>query len=141
MVEMVGRVTVKVSQHNREAIMVKVDRVVQDSSTDTGYGAVDCKFRENPGSYGDPKSRAENQHSEAAYQGRNLYGIGEFKWGRAKRKNWRQQDQVGDRDPKDRCQGEAVTDRDGACQGRTRPAEHPSCKVGRADWSAIEEDF
>jgi hypothetical protein len=33
---MVGRVTVKVSQHNQKAIMVRVDRVLQESSTGTG---------------------------------------------------------------------------------------------------------
>jgi hypothetical protein len=140
-VERVGRVTVKVSQHNRKAIMVKVDRVVQDSSADTGYGAVDCKFKENPGSYRDPKSRTESQLNETAYQGRNLYGIGEFKWGRSKKKNWRQQDQVGDRDLKDQHQEEAVTGRDGACQDRTRPTDHPSGKEVRAYWRVMDEDF
>jgi hypothetical protein len=140
-VEMVGRVTVKVSQHNQKAIMVRVDRVLQESSTGTGYGAVGYKFREDPCSYGDPKSRSENQHREMAYQGRNLYGIEEFKWGRSKNKNRHQGDTVVDRDSKDKCQEDAVVDRDWVYQGRTRPAEHPSGQAERADWSALKEDF
>jgi hypothetical protein len=82
-IEMVGRVNVKVSQHNKKAIMVHVDRVLQESSTGTGYGAVGYTFQEDPCNYGDPRSRSENQHLEVAYQGRNLYGIEEFAWGRS----------------------------------------------------------
>jgi hypothetical protein len=140
-VEMVGRVTVKVSQHNRKAIMVKVDRVVQDSSEDTGYGAVGCEFKRDPSSYRDPRSRTESQSNETAYQGRNLYGIEEFKWGRSEKKNWRQPGQVGDRDLKDQHQGEAVTGRDGACQDRTRPTDHSPGKKVRAYWRVMDEDF
>jgi hypothetical protein len=114
--------TVKVSQHNQKAIMVWVDRVLQESSTGTGYGAVGYKFQEDPCNYGDPRSRSENQHGEMAYQGRNLYGIEEFKWGRSKNKN--------------RHQGDIVVD-----NSKTRPAECPSGKAERAVWSALEEDF
>jgi hypothetical protein len=121
-VEMVGRVTVKMSQHNKKAIMVRVDRVLQESSTGTGYGAVGYKFQEDPCNYGDPRSRSENQHREMAYQGRNLYGIEEFKWGRSKNKN--------------RHQGDIVVD-----NSKTRPAKCPSGKAERAVWSALEEDF
>jgi hypothetical protein len=81
-IKMVGRVNVKASQHNKKAIVVHVDRVLQESSTGTGYGAVGYTFQEDPCNYGDPRSRSENQHREVAYQGRNLYGIEEFKWGR-----------------------------------------------------------
>jgi hypothetical protein len=123
-VEMVGRVTVKVSQHNKKAIMVHVDRVLQESSTGTGYGAVGYTFQEDPCNYGDPRSRSENQHREMAYQGRNLYGIKEFKWGRSKNRS------------KNRHQGDIVVD-----NSKTRPAECPSGKAERAVWSAFEEDF
>jgi hypothetical protein len=140
-VEMVGRVTVKVSQQNRKAIMVKVDRVVQESHKDTGYGAVGCEFKADSSSHGDSRSRAESQRNEATYQGRNLYGIEEFKWGRSEKKKWRQPGQVGSRDLKDQHKGETVTGRDGACRNQARPAAHPQDKKVRAYWKVLDDDF
>jgi hypothetical protein len=104
--------------------VVHVDRVLQESTTGSGYGAVGYTFQEDPCNYGDPRSRSENQHREVAYQGRNLYGIEEFKWGRSKNRS------------KNRHQEDIVVD-----NSKTRPAECPSGKAERAVWSVLEDDF
>ena len=140
-VEMVGRVTVKVSQQDRKAIMVKVDRVVRDSHRDAGYGAVGGEFKVEASGHGDSRRRAESQRNEATHQGRNLYGIEEFKWGRSEKKKWRQPGQVGNRDLKDQHKGETVTGREGACRDQARPAAHPQDPKVRAYWKVLDDDF